>query len=164
MGFLNQYEKYVVFDEVQRVPGLFSYIQTRVDESRIMGQYILSGSQNFQLLKSITQSLAGRVAMFKLMPLDFTELHSKKLLADDYMTAAIKGTYPANFDRDIAPSIFYANYIQTYVERDVAELLNVRFRLNNIITPDQAYDILLRKHHQGNARIILPDIHLLFTQ
>lgn len=126
VGFLNQYEKYVIFDEVQRVPGLFSYIQTRVDESGIMGQYILSGSQNFQLLKSITQSLAGRVAMFKLMPLDFTELHSKKLLADDYMNTAINGTYPAIFDRDIAPSVFYANYIQTYVERDVTELLNVR--------------------------------------
>ncbi len=126
VGFLNQYEKYIIFDEVQRVPGLFSYIQTRVDESGIMGQYILSGSQNFQLLKSITQSLAGRVAMFKLMPLDFAELHSKKLLADDYMNAAIKGTYPAIFDRDITSSVFYANYIQTYVERDVTELLNVK--------------------------------------
>src|SRR5690606_20736625 len=56
-GFLDRYERYVIFDEAQRVPHLFSYIQGRVDESRLMGQYILSGSQNFHLLKSITQSL-----------------------------------------------------------------------------------------------------------
>lgn len=126
LGFLNRYDKHVIFDEVQRVPELFSYIQARVDESEVMGHYILSGSQNFHLLKSITQSLAGRVALFKLLPLDFSELNSKKLLADDYMSAAIKGTYPAIFDRDIAPPAFYANYIQTYIEKDVTELLNVR--------------------------------------
>src|SRR5690606_24670698 len=69
VGFLDQYEQHVIFDEVHRVPQLFSYIQGRVDESGLMGQYILSCSQNFHLLKSITQSLAGRVALFKLLPL-----------------------------------------------------------------------------------------------
>ena len=68
-GFLAQYNKYVIFDEVQRVPELFSYLQTKVDENNIMGQYILSGSQNFHLMRNITQSLAGRVALFKLLPL-----------------------------------------------------------------------------------------------
>ncbi|HWK98694.1 MAG TPA: DUF4143 domain-containing protein, partial [Parapedobacter sp.] len=95
-------------------------------ESRLMSQYILSGSQNFHLLNSITQSLAGRVALFKLLPLDFAELANSKLLAMDYTETMVKGAYPAIFDRDIKPSVFYRNYIQTYVEKDVNELLHVR--------------------------------------
>lgn len=126
VGFLNQYNEKVIFDEVQRVPALFSYIQGRVDESKQMGQYILSGSQNFHLLTSITQTLAGRVALFKLLPLDFKELKQVGLLDNTYTSAAIKGFYPAIFDRDIDPVVFYANYIQTYIEKDVTELLNVR--------------------------------------
>lgn len=126
VAFLDRYERYVIFDEVQRVPELFSYIQGRVDESGLMGQYILSGSQNFHLLKSITQSLAGRVALFKLFPLDFAELTGHDLLPESWSEAAVKGAYPAVFDRDIEPAVFYSNYIQTYVERDVTELLNVR--------------------------------------
>jgi len=126
VGFLDYYGRHVIFDEVQRVPHLFSYIQERVDESGLMGHYILSGSQNFHLLKSITQSLAGRVALFKLLPLDFAELTAQKLLADGYPSVAISGAYPAIFDRDISPAVFYANYLQTYVEKDVTELLKVR--------------------------------------
>lgn len=126
VGFLNQYSSQVIFDEVQRVPSLFSYIQARVDESGQMGQFILSGSQNFHLLTSITQTLAGRVALFKLLPLDFKELNSNGLLEGDYLSAAFKGFYPAIFDRDINPVVFYANYIQTYLEKDVTELLNIR--------------------------------------
>jgi predicted AAA+ superfamily ATPase len=126
VGFLNQYSSRVIFDEVQRVPSLFSYIQARVDESGQMGQFILSGSQNFHLLTSITQTLAGRVALFKLLPLDFKELNSNGLLEADYLSAAFKGFYPAIFDRDINPVVFYANYIQTYLEKDVIELLNIR--------------------------------------
>ena len=126
IGFLNQYDQKVIFDEVQRVPALFSYIQGRVDESKVMGQYILSGSQNFHLLNSITQTLAGRVALFKLLPLDFTELKQPGLLANSYIQAGLKGFYPAIFDRDIDPAVFYANYIQTYIEKDVTELMNIR--------------------------------------
>src|SRR5690606_24296899 len=63
-GFLKQYANKTILDEVQRVPELFSYLQTAVDGSGLMGQYILSGSQNFHLLRQITQSLAGRVALF----------------------------------------------------------------------------------------------------
>ncbi|PWS32962.1 ATP-binding protein [Pedobacter paludis] len=125
-GFLNEYAEKVILDEVQRVPELFSYIQTKVDESKIMGQYILSGSQNFHLLNSITQTLAGRVALFKLLPLDFEELKTADLLAETYQKAIFQGFYPAIFDREIDPNIYYANYLQTYVEKDVTELLNVR--------------------------------------
>jgi uncharacterized protein len=125
-GFLKLYPQRVIFDEVQRVPHLFSYIQTIVDASGQMGQFILSGSQNFQLLQSITQSLAGRVAIFKLLPLDFTELAPHNLLPDDYPDALVRGFYPALFDRNIPSPVFYANYLQTYVERDVVELISIK--------------------------------------
>ena len=125
-GFLRIYKERVIFDEVQRVPHLFSYIQAIVDESKQMGQFILSGSQNFQLLQSITQSLAGRVVLFKLLPLDFTELASQNLLPNDYPDALVRGFYPALFDRDIPSTVFYANYLQTYVERDAVELINIK--------------------------------------
>lgn len=126
VGFLKKYNDRIILDEAQQVPVLFSYIQTIVDESKKMGQFILSGSQNFQLLNNITQSLAGRVALFKLLPLDFGEMKPQNLLAKDYATACITGFYPAIYDREIDPTIFYTNYIQTYVERDVTELLNIR--------------------------------------
>jgi predicted AAA+ superfamily ATPase len=125
-AFFEKYSKFCIFDEAQRVPELFSYLQTIVDESKIMGQFILSGSQNFHLIKNITQSLAGRVALFKLLPFDFNELRSQNLLSEDYAEAMIKGFYPAIFDRDIPSKSFYSNYIQTYVERDITELVNIR--------------------------------------
>jgi predicted AAA+ superfamily ATPase len=125
-GFLNIYDKYVIFDEVQRVPHLFSYLQTKVDEDGIMGQYILSGSQNFHLLRNITQSLAGRVAIFKLFPFDFDEMKSANWLDIDYAVNLQKGGYPALYKRDIPTKSFYSNYLQTYVERDLTDLLNVK--------------------------------------
>src|SRR6185437_15283363 len=100
-GFLKKYDSNVILDEVQRVPELFSYIQTIVDESQKMGQFILSGSQNFHLLNNITQTLAGRVALFKLLPLDFNELKNEHLLAKLYAQTCVRGFYPALFDRDI---------------------------------------------------------------
>ncbi len=125
-GFLKQFASKVIFDEVQRVPSLFSYIQSAVDLTGEMGQYILSGSQNFQLLANITQSLAGRVALFKLLPFDNTELKTAGLLSDDYAQMLVKGCYPAIYDRGIPSKVYFANYIQTYVERDIVDLVNVR--------------------------------------
>ncbi|MCO5230546.1 MAG: ATP-binding protein [Chitinophagales bacterium] len=145
-GFFETYDKYVILDEVQRVPELFSYIQTRVDNSKIMGQYILSGSQNFHLLQNITQTLAGRVILFKLMPFDCTELKHENILADSFTEACIKGFYPAIYDRDIQPRIFYGNYISSYLERDVTEIVNVQnlelFRAFIKICAHNAGDIL----------------------
>lgn len=126
VGFLKVYNQQVIFDEVQRVPELFSYIQGIVDESGKMGQFVLSGSQNFHLLNRITQTLAGRVALFKLLPFDFTELKTLDLANHSYAQTAIKGFYPAIYTRDIDPTVFFANYIQTYIEKDVTELLNIR--------------------------------------
>lgn len=125
-GFFERYNKYCIFDEAQRVPELFSYLQTKVDNDKIMGQYILSGSQNFHLMKNITQSLAGRVSIFKLFPLDFNELKTQNLLDKDYIKAMLKGFYPAIYDRNIPSRNFYNSYIQTYVERDITDLVNIQ--------------------------------------
>ncbi|MBB5438696.1 hypothetical protein HDC92_002377 [Pedobacter sp. AK017] len=126
VGFLKLYNERVIFDEVQRAPGLFSYIQGIVDDSGQMGQFILSGSQNFHLLNSITQTLAGRVALFKLLPFDFSELKGAGIPNVSYAETAVKGFYPAIYTREIDPVVFYANYIQTYIQKDVTELLNIR--------------------------------------
>lgn len=126
VAFMAEYADNVILDEVQRAPQLFSYIQTAVDESGLMGQFILSGSQNFHLLKSITQTLAGRVALFKLLPLDLQELSASGMLPQEYTDAAVRGFYPALFHRDIDSTIFYTNYVQTYVEKDVTELINIK--------------------------------------
>lgn len=125
-GFLNHYNSKVIFDEAQRVPQLFSYLQAIVDDDPQMGRFILSGSQNFHLMTSITQSLAGRIALFRLMPLDLSEMKAANLLENDYTSMIIRGFYPALYDRDIDSKTFYSNYIETYVERDIRDLVNVQ--------------------------------------
>ncbi len=125
-SFLNQYADMVILDEVQRVPQLFSYLQTLVDDTSKMGQFILSGSQNFQLMESITQSLAGRVALFKLLPFDSGELQNENLLPSSWEESVVKGFYPAIYDRGLDSPRFYSNYVQTYVQRDVAMITNVQ--------------------------------------
>ena len=125
-GFLNHYNNKVIFDEAQRVPQLFSYLQAIVDDDTQMGRFILSGSQNFHLMTSITQSLAGRIALFRLMPLDLSEMKRANLLDEDYAKMIIRGFYPALYDRDIDSKTFFSNYIETYVERDIRDLVNVQ--------------------------------------
>lgn len=125
-SFLLQYPERVIFDEAQRVPELFSYLQTIVDQSGMMGQFILSGSQNFHMMERITQSLAGRVALCILLPYDFSEMKQAGLLPDDFATAAVRGFYPALFDRSIPSNLFYQNYLRTYVERDITEMVGVK--------------------------------------
>ncbi|OOG78551.1 ATP-binding protein [Algoriphagus sp. A40] len=126
-GFLAEYNDQMIFDEVQQAPALFSYLQTLVDSRPDrMGGFILSGSQNFHLMERITQSLAGRVALFKLFPLDIQELKDANLLAQDPFEQLLHGFYPALYDRKISPGVFYSNYVQTYVNRDVTELMTVK--------------------------------------
>jgi uncharacterized protein len=120
--FLATYDRYVIIDEAQKVPQLFNYLQGKVDEDGIMGQYILSGSQNYLLMQNISQSLAGRTALFKLFPFSFAELKSQNLLSSNLEEAMFKGCYPRIYDRNIAPTDFYPNYFETYIQRDVREL------------------------------------------
>lgn len=122
-GFLKLYHEYVIIDEAQNAPELFSYIQQIVDESNITGQYILSGSQNFLLLEKITQSLAGRVYITELLPFCHQEISSvKKLSVYQEIT---QGAYPRMYDKEISPQDFYPSYLQTYIERDVRSIINV---------------------------------------
>lgn len=114
----------MILDEVQRVPNLFSYLQTKTDADRVMGQYVLSGSQNFLLMDSITQSLAGRVALLKLFPFSFEEVEASGIALDTPENTLFTGFYPALFDRNIRPQDYYPNYIETYLERDVQRLIN----------------------------------------
>lgn len=122
-GFLSNYPNGAVIDEVQQVPQLFSYIQQIVDEKDI--HFALSGSQNFQLLQNITQSLAGRTAIFNLMPLSYNELSEAGYTFDRAEDLVFKGGYPRLFDKNIDPLIYYQNYISTYVERDVRLIKNI---------------------------------------
>lgn len=124
-GFLARYDSRVIIDEVQRVPELFSYLQTKVDTDGQMGQYILSGAQNFHLLSQLTQSLAGRVAIFRLLPLDSQELGTAGISTTDWKSLILSGFYPAVYDRGIEPPVFYNNYLQTYLDRDVSALTRV---------------------------------------
>jgi len=123
-GFLATYDNPTIFDEIQRAPEIFSYLQTKTDKEKIMGQYILSGSQNFLLKSGITHSLAGRVPLFKLLPLSFSELQAENLLSDTPNRTIFSGFYPATYDRKIAPNDFYPSYVETYLERDVQGIIN----------------------------------------
>lgn len=122
--FLTKFDRNVIFDEVQRTPELFSYMQTVVDASGEMGQFIISGSQNFHLMEKISQSLAGRVGIFRLLPLDSTEL-PRGTDKQDWNKRIIEGFYPSVYQRGIRPEVFYESYIKTYIERDIRALANV---------------------------------------
>ena len=120
--FLEQYSKYAILDEVQRVPHLFSYLQVKTDEDKINGQYILTGSQHFLLLSAITQSLAGRIALFNLYPLSHEELITAKLNHASLYDQIWHGGYPRLYEQKTDPKIWLGSYIQSYLERDVSLL------------------------------------------
>ena len=116
----------MIFDEAQMFLSCFSCLQTKVDEDKIMGQYILSGSQNFHLMQNITQSLAGRVALFKLLPFDVSEMDAANWLNEDYAVNLQKDFILQSMIEIFHQKVFYSNYIQTYVERDLSELIHVK--------------------------------------
>lgn len=116
----------VILDEAQRAPELFSYLQGIVDTTRQPGQFILTGSQNFNLLAAIAQSLAGRVGILYLLPLSFGELQQGDPEMLHYLpTVLFRGGYPAISERALDPRDWFRSYLETYVERDVRQLLNV---------------------------------------
>jgi predicted AAA+ superfamily ATPase len=125
-GFFELHDNKVIFDEAQNVPQLFSYLQDIVDNNKIMGQFIISGSQNFHLIESISQSLAGRVGIFRMYPFDFAEMKNANWLTENYASAMSRGFYPALFDRNIPSSKYFKDYIDTYLMRDVNQLKNIQ--------------------------------------
>jgi uncharacterized protein len=120
---LATYDGEVIFDEAQRVPELFSYLQKVVDEDRRPGRFVLSGSQNFLLHRGITQSLAGRVGVVRLLPMDLSELRANELLPEDAASALYRGFYPELFQTDMPSGFFYPNYVASYLERDISHLI-----------------------------------------
>lgn len=125
-GFLAQYQDGAILDEVQRCPELFSYLQGIVDENKKPGQFILTGSQQFGLMSGITQSLAGRVALLNLLPFSLEELQSEGVAPQSLNELLFKGLYPPIYDRETQPDYWYSNYINTYIERDVRQLINIQ--------------------------------------
>lgn len=124
-GFIGQYGEAVIIDEAQNAPDLFSYLQTEVDLKPKMGRFILTGSQQFGMMERISQSLAGRTAIARLLPLSMNELLAtsiKKNLNEHLYT----GFYPAIYDRQLNPTETYAFYANTYLERDVRSALGVK--------------------------------------
>jgi len=123
-GFLNRHLNGVILDEVQRVPELLSYIQGIVDEYNTPGMFILSGSQQFNLMSGVSQSLAGRTAIFKLFPFSMSELG---LLNESTVNEILyKGYYPRIWSSDLVPSKVYSDYIESYIERDLRQIVNIK--------------------------------------
>jgi len=124
LGFLQSHTAGIILDEVQNVPELFSYIQGLVDENKER-KFVLSGSSNFALMKNISQSLAGRTAIFELLPLSFGEIAplTQQKTIDEIL---FDGFYPAIYSGEKTPQLLYPNYVKTYLDRDVRDLLNVK--------------------------------------
>lgn len=124
-GFLAAYTNGVIIDEIQRVPQLVSYIQGIVDERKTPGQFILTGSQQFEVMNTINQSLAGRTALLKLLPLSISEVQGTTL-PESLDMLLLKGFYPRIHDQGLNPTQALGDYYETYVEKDLRQLSSIR--------------------------------------
>jgi predicted AAA+ superfamily ATPase len=124
-SFFEKYPEGAILDEIQRLPILLSYIQEIIDRTSQKGMFILTGSHQFELHQALTQSLAGRVALLKLLPLSITELNHAdiNLSLNEYL---LKGQYPRVHKDKLDPTKAYRNYVQTYLERDLRQIINVK--------------------------------------
>lgn len=125
-GLLESYPNGLVLDEAQYVSEIFVYLKTVVDKNPTPGTFIITGSQQFNLLEKVTESLAGRVAFLTLLPFTIEELSNAKQNLSDPFEVMIKGLYPPVYDRDVTPYDWYTNYIASYIERDVRSIVNVK--------------------------------------
>lgn len=125
VGFIRNKPSRLVIDEAQLAPELFNMIQVVSDEVGTPGQYVLSGSQNFLLLKQVTQSLAGRVALLRLLPFSYKELNqaNQRVELHDFIC---RGGYPRLYDVGIPPEVYYENYLETYITRDASGYVDPR--------------------------------------
>lgn len=123
VGFIHSRPSHLFIDEAQYAPDIFAEIQAAGDERHDMGQYVLSGSQNFLLLHNIDESLAGRVGLLQLLPLSFVEASqtSSQLTVDDF---TVRGGYPHLYEVDVPLNIYFQSYIATYIERDVSGIVS----------------------------------------
>ena len=124
-GFLRQFNEGAILDEVQRCPSLFSYLQGVVDAQKRFGQFILTGSSQFDLIQSINQSLAGRTAIMTLLPFSLGELQDSGSAPGSVNELLFRGLFPPIHDRPVDPCVWLQDYVGTYVERDVRNILNI---------------------------------------
>lgn len=122
-GFLADLPEGAILDEIQQAPDLVSYIQTRVDEETRSGQFVLTGSRQFELMESVSQSLAGRTAVARLLPFSYGELYGSRV--PDLNEMLYAGFYPRIHDKQLNPTEALSFYISTYIERDVRQILAV---------------------------------------
>ncbi len=124
-SFLDRFPEGAIIDEVQRHPELLSYLQGIVDARNQNGLFILTGSHQLALHEAITQSLAGRTAVLKLLPLSMAELsqNGAPYSVDDYL---FQGMYPRVYQNNIPPTKFYRDYMLTYLERDVRQMIQIK--------------------------------------
>lgn len=125
-GFLERFPAGAVLDEIQRSPDLLSYIQGIVDETGQPGQFIITGSQNLELLNTVSQSLAGRTAIARLLPFSLSEVKRIRSSLASMDETLYTGCYPRIYDRQLDPTEAMSFYFSTYVERDLRQLINVR--------------------------------------
>lgn len=147
--FLHVHKWPLIIDEIQYAPGLFEYIESEVDkEKRIgdaKGMYVLTGSQAYELMKDVSDSLAGRISIIRMSPLSYNEIICRKeipfkinipenigrsigcdLNIKEFYERIIRGMYPEpEIDRNIRISVFYSDYVSTYIERDVSNIVNI---------------------------------------
>lgn len=124
-GFLGQFSDGAVLDEIQRCPHLLSYLQGLVDRDGRSGLFLLTGSQQFGLVAEITQTLAGRSGLLELLPFSLSEIAETRYFPESLEALLFTGLYPPIYDRRIAPVLWHPNYVRTYIERDVRQMLNV---------------------------------------
>lgn len=124
-GFLARYEMGAVFDEIQRAPDIPSYLQGMVDRDPVPGRFVLTGSENLALSQAVSQSLAGRVAHIRVLPCSYAEVQRFDAPPRDLANAIWMGGYPRIHDHKLPPSTWLADYVRTYVERDVRSIVNV---------------------------------------
>ena len=125
-AFLRRYPSKTIFDEIQRVPNLLSYLQSIVDEERLNGRFVLTGSHQLALREAVSQSLAGRTGILHLLPLSITEMSAANIVFSGFEDYLIHGFLPRVYDQKQRPNRAYANYYQTYVERDVRQLIQLK--------------------------------------
>ena len=126
VSLLAGWESGIIIDEIQRVPDILSSIQFFADQNQIPGKLIITGSQNLLLMQSVSQTLAGRVALFNLLPFSVQELTGTEFEETNFENYIVKGFYPRIYDQQLNPEIWLQDYINTYIERDVRQITAIK--------------------------------------
>jgi len=166
VAFLEQYPEGAIFDEIQRAPHLLSYIQVRVDESEKKGEFILTGSHQVALHAAISQSLAGRTSILRLLPMSLLELDEAGIKKGVDETL-YKGGYPRIHLDEMNPTKSYGNYLRTYIERDVRQLIEVhnlsQFEKFMTLCAARVGQILNKESLAGEVGVSAPTIESWFS-